>query len=601
MKPDYLNPVPGHCDSVVKGLSVRSQSINATIGDIEGNKQIIIDLLEKAKEDKIELIVFPELALTGYPPEDLLLHGPFIDKANKALSEIARHTNSDIAAVVGVPRRIGLEESYIAEKTNENIPILINDSEEVRFNCAVAVGNGRILMSYNKHALPNYGVFNEKRFFTAGSDLGILHWKNKSIALTVCEDIWETKVSLRLAKMISGSRTDMIINISASPYQYNKTAQRREIALNFSLKAGAPLIYTNLFGATDQLVFDGDCFIVDSEEETLIETVPFLDIHNRADKEDAYKEEDTPWRELEVYNALQIALADYIRKNGFQKVIFGLSGGLDSGLVALIAADALGIKNVSSLIMPTAYSSDETQGDAERMAIALGIDYKMVPIEKLRLDYEELLAPAFGADNKPGVTEENLQARIRGNLLMAVSNKFGSMVIATGNKSELSVGYSTIYGDMAGGFSLIKDILKTEAFQLTQWRINLEDTSPELKEVVQSIIDRPPSAELRPDQKDSDSLPEYALLDAIIMDRVELQNDNQTIIHNILNSKDKDLKAAVGRLGEEQVPSVVDRVVVMVNIAEHKRQQSAPGPKMRSNAFGSERRMPIINRFSFTG
>lgn len=563
-----------------KELLIRMSSPNPVIGDLEGNAKLILDEIEKAKADGVQFLVLPELILTGYPPEDLLLYKDFLDRCEKKIFEIAK-ASEGIYVAFGAPRHISATESFLAEKTNDSLPILINQDEFICFNTAVLVGGGKVRGNYYKHALPNYGVFNEKRFFQPGNQSGVFRLNGYTIALTVCEDIWEERTVEALSRRIGAATPELIVNLSASLYQRGKAEQRRQVVKHFSKRVAAPIVYCNMFGATDQLVFDGHSLVV-NRDKILAESIPFgLSGENE---------------NLEVYNALRTALKDYTGKNGFQKVVLGLSGGLDSALVALLAVDALGAENVSALVMPTKYSSDETQSDAVKLAEALKIRYQVLPIEDLRKNYETTLWDSFGGDkNVPDATEENIQARIRGNLLMAWSNKFSEMVIATGNKSELSVGYSTLYGDMSGGFSLIKDVLKTEAFALTQWRID-QSKDTEVKKIVQSIIDRPPSAELRSNQKDSDSLPAYPILDQIIARYVEQKESAESIIKFFKENPD----ASRGNefVSEDEIKNTVLRVIHMVNRAEHKRQQSSPGPKIRTNAFGSERRMPIINRYS---
>jgi NAD+ synthase (glutamine-hydrolysing) len=526
-------------DYYLKNNKIRLITFNPVIGGLKENTNQIIQSIDNAKKDSFDAIVFPELALTGYPPDDLLLYDSFLESVESSL-DLIQAASEQIMIIIGAPKKDG----------------------QLLFNSLFVYQQQKLVTRYDKQALPNYGVFNERRFFSPGEQEQQVALNDLNIGLTICEDMWDTTTSEKLINAYSSS--DLIINISASPFQTEKVIEREALFNHLSSKAGKPILYCNLFGATDQLIFDGHCFV--SEQIVKQRITPLL-TEGQSDPES------------ELSNALTIALRDYVYKNNFEDVVIGLSGGLDSALVLLLAIKALGKEHVKAVIMPTCYSSQETQTDAEQLALACDIEYQIIPIEDLRESYSSVLKPLF-AGLKEDVTEENIQARIRGNLLMALSNKFNWMVIATGNKSELSVGYSTLYGDMSGGYSLIKDVLKTEAFRLSQWLIDQQDNSL-LSDVMQSIIDRPPSAELSEDQKDSDSLPAYQVLDPIIIAYIEQHKSYQQIVDSGFDRK------------------TVSRVIKMINRAEHKRQQSSPGPKVRFNAYGSERRMPIINHFDF--
>jgi NAD+ synthase (glutamine-hydrolysing) len=560
--------------------------LNPTVGDIAGNERKIADGIHEARGAGAQLILFPELAVTGYPPEDLLLKEHFLKDARAALDRIAERTDG-IVALVGFPER----------------------ADDVYNACAVLAG-GEVKAIYRKVFLPNYGVFDEQRYFQSGPGGALLQLGEATIGLTVCEDIWQPGPPASEEALAGAS---VLVNISASPYHAGKGIEREQMLVQRARDNVAAVAFCALVGGQDELVFDGHSVVIDHEgnviararqfaEELLLATVdpdgprgsrlrdprhrpaarqrvPVVPVIADLPAPAAGRSGPVggPVAELlepiaEVYAALVLGLSDYFHKNGFEHVVMGVSGGIDSALVATIAVDALGAESVSVAVMPSPYSSAETQGDARRLAASLGVETVELPIAPAMTAYEQMLSEAF-AGREPDLTEENLQARIRGNLLMALSNKFGWLVLTTGNKSEMAVGYSTLYGDSAGGFAVIKDCPKTLVYELARHRN--ENGGP----IPQSIIDRAPSAELRPDQRDEDSLPPYAVLDPILEGYI---------------ADDLGRDELILRGFDEQA---VDRVIALVDRAEYKRRQAPPGIKITTKAFGRDRRMPITNRY----
>jgi NAD+ synthase (glutamine-hydrolysing) len=570
-------------------MRIALAQIDATVGDIPGNEERILARLREAREAGAQLVLFPELALTGYPPEDLLLKEHFLADARAALHRIAAEVR-DIVAVVGFPER----------------------AEDV-YNAAAVCADGAVQAVYRKVNLPNYGVFDEVRYFQGGPGGAIVEVDGVQVGLTVCEDIWQPGPPLT-DEALAGAR--LIVNISASPYHAGKGLERERMIAQRARDNLATVAFCALVGGQDELVFDGHSFIADHEGQIIARAGQFTEELLVADLDvdaaGAARLRDTRQRvparmakpdvaflgsfttpagrehagapggplaqpldaDAEVYAALVMGTRDYAGKNGFEHVVLGLSGGIDSTLVALIAVDALGPERVTCVTMPSPYSSQGTRSDAEVLAGNLGVELLELPISEPMRAYEELLAGVF-AGREPGLTEENLQARIRGNLLMALSNKFGWLVLTTGNKSEMSVGYSTLYGDSAGGFAVIKDCPKTLVYRLVAERSRRDPASP----VPESIVTRPPSAELRPDQRDEDSLPPYEVLDAILFGYVEEDLGREQLIARGLP------------------PDDVDRVIRLVDVAEYKRRQQPPGIKVTSKAFGRDRRVPITNRY----
>jgi NAD+ synthase (glutamine-hydrolysing) len=584
--------------------------MNPTVGDIAGNAARIRAGVDDARGAGAELVLFGELALTGYPPEDLLLREHFLSDTQAALGELAGETHGAVA-IVGFPEH----------------------SDGHVYNAAAVLADGAVQAIYRKVHLPNYGVFDERRYFQPGSSGATIEVGGQLVGLTVCEDIWLPGPP---ASQEAADGARLIVNISASPYHAGKGLERERMFGQRAREDGIPIAFCGLVGGQDELLFDGHSFIVDHTGETLARAAQFeedlllcdLDLDAAGSPRSAGDpppvtaraakpplvvlpaQPPAPQREAissprltepiapeeaEIYAALMLGLRDYVEKNGFSHVVLGLSGGIDSALVACLAADALGAERVSAAIMPSPYSSDATQDDARALAAALGIRTHELQIEPVMDAYTQALQAEL-AGHEADLTEENLQARIRGNLLMALSNKFGWLVLTTGNKSEMSVGYTTLYGDLAGGLAVIKDVPKMLVYRLCEWRNSaaatmtrstaaertLADGPPHARvsaPIPPSIIARAPSAELRPDQRDEDSLPPYELLDRILSGYIELDRGREQLI-------------AEGLPAQE-----VDRTIRLVDLAEYKRRQAPPGIKVTTRAFGRDRRMPITNRY----
>jgi NAD+ synthase (glutamine-hydrolysing) len=555
------------------------------VGDLEGNAAKIVSYVERARDEGAELVLFPELVLSGYPPEDLLLKEHFLRATQEALAAVAAEVEG-IVAVVGYPER----------------------TEDV-FDAIAVIADGAVRANYRKMRLWNYGVGDEERYFQAGPGPVVIELGDARIGLTICEDMW---VPGTPACDEAEAGATLLLNPSGSPYFRHKGLQRERMLVQRARDNLAAVAFANLVGGQDELVFDGHSLVIDHEgcvlarapqfEEALVVatvdtqaamTARLRDTRLRPPAQKMLPEIRHAGRferpahppvervegqvaellgpEAEVYAALRVAVRDYVEKNGFKHVVIGISGGIDSTLVALIAADALGPDRVTGVVMPSQWSSDGTQSDARTLAGNLGIETFDLPIAPAMEVYDRMLADRFEG-REPDITEENLQARIRGNLLMALSNKFGWLVLTTGNKSEVSVGYSTLYGDTAGGFAVIKDVPKTLVYRLVDWR-NADGVVP------RSIIERPPSAELRADQKDSDSLPGYAVLDGILEAYVEQDADREQLL--------------LAGFPED----AIDRVIALVDRAEYKRRQQPPGVKITPRAFGRDRRMPITNAY----
>jgi len=573
-------------------IRIALAQINTTVGDFTGNTAKIIASIEQANRTGADIVAVPELALTGYPPEDLLLKPQFISANRKALDEI-------IAASCGIVSIIG----FVDRTTDIH-------------NAAAVICDGELKAVYRKNFLPNYSVFDEYRYFDAGQSAPIFGYGDVLFGVNICEDIWYPGGPTQ-AQALAGAQ--IIINISASPYHAGKGRDRERMLATRAEDNAVALAYVNLVGGQDELVFDGQSLVINErgqivargklfEEDLIVADINVervfkerlhdprrrqdrLDIASqginveRIELRDSFFEKqkpvaensqaETPALPEEVYKALVVGTRDYVVKNGFKSVVIGLSGGVDSALVACVAVDALGAENVTCVFMPTRYSSDESARDAEQLAKNLNVAYHVVPIEDVFKQYLTMLDPVF-AGTPMGIAEENIQARVRGNILMAVSNKFGSMVLTTGNKSELSVGYCTLYGDMCGGYAVIKDVPKMLVYELCQY-LN-QRAGKEL--IPEYILTRPPSAELREDQKDTDSLPPYEALDAIL---------------NFYVEQDLSLEAIIAEGYDE---ATVRRIARLVDLNEYKRRQAAPGVRITPRAFGRDRRMPITNRFS---
>jgi NAD+ synthase (glutamine-hydrolysing) len=533
--------------------------INTTVGDLEGNVDDMFAWAARATDAGADLICFPELAVTGYPPEDLVLRRTFVDDNLAALEELARRSAGGCAVLTG----------------------FVDRSDAGIHNAAALLDGGVISARYHKVKLPNYGVFDEKRYFLPGLVGCSVRVGSSDLGVSVCEDAWAPGPPF---DEYARERIPVVLNINGSPYHRHKIAERLDICRDRARETGAWIVYVNAVGGQDELVFDGGSMVVSPkgelahraamfEEDLLVVDLEQLEDGNWSA---AAEGETRRWPEgpEEVYRALVIGMGDYVRKNGFTEVLVGLSGGIDSALTATIASDGLGAQAVRAMTMPSPYSSAESVGDALEVARRLGIRIDEVRIDEIFKSYLAALEDPF-RDTTEGVAEENLQARIRGNLLMAMSNRFGAMVLATGNKSEYAVGYSTLYGDMAGGFAPIKDVPKTLVYELVRWRNALGGAPP----IPQRVIDKPPSAELRPNQRDTDTLPPYEELDPIIEAYVEEDRSPEDIV---AAGFDRDL---------------VDRVVGWIDGAEYKRRQAPPGVKITPKAFGRDRRMPITNRY----
>jgi NAD+ synthase (glutamine-hydrolysing) len=566
-------------------LRLALAQINVTVGDIEGNLARIRGGLREARAQGAELTLFGELALTGYPPEDLLLREHFLADVWAALEGLAREVTG-MTAIVGVPEL----------------------AEGLVYNTAAVLANGAIEARYRKMHLPNYGVFDERRYFTPGDAGETIETAGARVGLTICEDLWQPGPP---ATEEAAAGASLLINISASPYHAGKGLERERLFASRAIESDAYVAFCGLVGGQDELVFDGHSFVIDRSGKTIVRGKQFaedmlvcdLDLSRIANTaggvsgsrpagQESGAKVAGPVRpllepvEAEVYAALELGLYDYVEKNGFGKVVLGLSGGIDSALVACLAVDALGPEEVNVAIMPSPYSSVATQGDAHELARTLGVPVHELPIGAAMDAYAHTLKHEF-AGLATDITEENLQARIRGNLLMALSNKHGWLVLTTGNKSEMSVGYTTLYGDLAGGFAVIKDVPKTLVYGLCEWRNSpagaLEGRARAAgragRPIPVSIIVRPPTAELREGQRDEDSLPPYELLDAILRGYIEQDESREQLL--------------AGGLPEEEV----DRTIRMVDLAEYKRRQAPPGIKVTTRAFGRDRRMPITNRY----
>jgi NAD+ synthase (glutamine-hydrolysing) len=568
-------------------LRIALAQLNQIVGDLDGNRDRILGALADARDQGAQLVVFPELAVTGYPPEDLLLRPGFLRAAERTLASIAAEAR-DVVALVGVPL-------YDGDLFNA---------------CAVCAG-GEVKAYARKRFLPNYGVFDEHRYFAAGREPLLLELDGTLVGVTICEDMWQPGPP---ASELALAGAELLVNVSASPFHVGRERLREEMFRARARDYVSMIAFCNLVGGQDELIFDGHSVVIDDEGEVLaraagfreellvvdldpqavigrrltdvrrrslaeeqpapelprvaVETGPVPDGHVSA-RISAFSDELESMRE-----ALVLGLGDYVAKNGFREIVVGVSGGIDSALTAALAVDALGAGAVHCVSMPSRYSSEATRADAQALAENLGAHFLELPIEPAVETFHGLLAEPF-AGLDPDLTEENLQARIRGVLLMALSNKHGWLLVATGNKSELSVGYATLYGDMAGGFALLKDVFKTDVFRLSRY-LN-ERAGKEL--IPQTTIDRAPSAELRADQLDADSLPPYPELDRILEAYVELDRSREELAQDGFD------------------PELVERAVAMIDRAEYKRRQAPPGVKLRPKAFGRDRRTPITNRW----
>ncbi len=532
-------------------MKIALAQINAIVGDIKDNADKILDYAKRAAQHGASLIITPELALCGYPPEDLLFRDDFNCACEQALVRLAEQT-SNIALLIGHPHQ----------------------QDGKLYNAASLLENGKITATYHKQCLPNYSVFDEERYFEAGNSSLVFALGGTKFGVMICADGWEPAPALNAKQ----SGAEFLLALNASPYHMDKLETRYEVIAERAKETGLPIIYTNLVGGQDELVFDGASFVMDNQGKltqqlpSFVESLSFVEINNHQPA--VAKISPQLSLEASVYNALKVGLADYVNKNGFPSVVLGLSGGIDSALTLAIAVDALGKDRVKVVLMSSEFTASMSVDDAIEMANLVGVKYSQLPIKDLFELFRETLAPEFG--NLPFDTaEENLQARIRGMLLMALSNKFGSIVVTTGNKSEMAVGYSTLYGDMAGGFSLLKDVPKTLVYKLAEHRNSISKIIPE------RIIARAPSAELRANQTDQDSLPAYEILDAIMQAYVEEDLSRQAIIQQGFSEKD------------------VNRVTNLIDKNEYKRRQSPVGVKITERGFCKDRRYPITCKLKF--
>lgn len=577
----------------VPTLRVVCCQLDLVVGDLAGNVDAMAAAYARADTDGADLVVFPELAICGYPPEDLLLKQGFVDDSQRAVQELADRCVGTAVAVVG------WVEGHRVPGADPH------DAEDGPWNAAAILHGGRIVGSYRKQALPNYGVFDEKRYFDPGlAGQATYRIAGVHVAVTVCEDAWVAAGPVAAA---AHAGAELVVNLNASPFHRGKHDERRAMLAERVAESGVPIVYVNLVGGQDELVFDGGSTVVGHDGAVLASAPRFdscelavdvpapsrsapaaarvVDVtpprdrrHTRAHPVDLAGDggapaAPTPDGPAEVWAALVLGVRDYVTKNGFGDVGIGLSGGVDSSIVAAIAVDALGADRVHGVLMPSRYSSEHSVSDAVDLSQRLGIDHRVIGIEAAHSAFLELLAPSFG-DRPADLTEENLQSRIRGVLLMALSNKLGWLVLTTGNKSETAVGYSTLYGDTAGGLAVIKDVPKLLVYELCQWR-NEQGDGPVIPE---SVLTKPPSAELRPDQRDDQSLPPYEVLDPLIEAYVD---GDRTVEQLVADGHDA---------------AVVERVTRLIDRSEYKRRQSPPGIRISGKAFGRDRRLPITNR-----
>ncbi len=585
--------------------------MNPTLGDLNGNTRAICSWMKQARKDKVDAVVFPELAITGYPPEDLLLKPRFLYDAHRMVDRIVKESTG-LCVVVGC-----LASDYKKETSSARV---VPSSLSHLYNAATVIADRKVYGTYGKRYLPNYGVFDERRYFHTGHKIPVFVIRGVKVGVNICEDIWYPDGPTRGQALVGGA--ELILNINASPFQSGKRHDREEMLAARARQNGVLVSYTNMVGGQDELVFDGNSILVNEKGEVILRGKAFdedflvTDLSlgstksfrpsskskiratkkfgkfiqrivvsttvNPKSRKTLKQESVLPLEPLEeVYRALVLGVHDYVKKNRFAKVLVGISGGIDSALTAVIARDALGSMNVIGVLMPSPYTSRASREDAQALADELAMELLEIPIGRLFRSYLQLLSGTFDG-RPPDTTEENLQARIRGNILMALSNKFGHLVLTTGNKSEMSVGYATLYGDMAGGFAVIKDVPKTMVFDLARWRSQYRGEKFEQLAIPQRIQDKPPSAELKDNQFDQDSLPPYPILDEILKAYVE---------------EDQSLQEIAARGFKLHL---VKKVIAMVDHSEYKRRQAPIGIKITPRALGKDRRMPITNRYPHT-
>ena len=560
-----------------KKIRITGAQLSFSVGAIQENKSKILNTLEQAEKINSDIVVFPELCITGYPPEDLLLRESFVGKNFAVLEEIAEFSGR----TSGI---IGFVDRSLEEQTTDNVDRKIT-------NAAAIVQNGDVKGIYHKCYLPNYSVFDEARYFAKGTKPEEIFWyEDVGVGINVCEDIW---IDEGPAEEQVKRGASLIININASPFDIDKTKSRKEKVIHQAKKLNVPIIYLNMVGGQDELVFDGGSFVVGSDGKIIHQASQFVEevfsfdidleiknvnaenklIINEKNSDLPSIESTKPLEELEsMYSALELGLSDYVKKNKFKKVLVGISGGIDSALTATIAVDSLSSENVIGVAMPSRFNPESSLKDAEDLAKNLNIELKTINIEETAEKFKDLIGSNID-ESLESVVKENIQARIRGNILMALSNQLGAMVVSTGNKSEMAVGYSTLYGDLVGGFALLKDVYKTEVYKLSNYRNSISKAIPK------NIISKKPSAELSEDQYDSDTLPEYDLLDKILKMYIEHDYSSEKIIQSGI---EKD---------------IVFDILEKIDRNEYKRKQVAPGVKLTSRAFGKDRRMPITNTY----
>ena len=533
-------------------LRVAVAQFNALVGDLAGNGARILEFAARAREAGADVLLTPELALSGYPPEDLLMRPDFFRASAAQLDAVARA--APLPIIIGHPEESGCK----------------------RYNAASLLSDGRVVATYRKHRLPNYEVFDEERYFAAGREPCVVELKGVRCGLAICADVWESGAAENA--VLAGA--ELMLTLNASPFHMNKQARRYDVLRDRVAATGKPVIYANLVGGQDELVFDGASFALDGQGRLTHQLPAFVEALEFIDYADGHllpgKTAEPPTREAEVYAALKLGVADYLGKNGFPGAIIGLSGGIDSALTLAIAVDALGADKVRAVMMPSPWTAQMSLDDSREMVRRLGVQYDEIPIAAAMDQFAVLLAPTFeqlGPKPAWDTTDENLQARIRGMLLMALSNRTGRIVLTTGNKSEMAVGYATLYGDMAGGFAVIKDVAKTFVYRLARWRNEVSDVIP------QNIITRAPSAELKPGQTDQDTLPSYEVLDAIIEAYMERDESPRQIIAAGYSEAD------------------VRKVVGMLKKGEYKRRQAPVGIRVTQRGFGKDWRYPITSRY----
>jgi NAD+ synthase (glutamine-hydrolysing) len=584
----------------VPSIRLAAAQVNPVVGDFSGNVERVLRAIGSAEEAGCDLVALPEMVLTGYPPEDLLLKDAFVADALDALERVAAATG-DVVVVLGTVAPAGYHGLALGEPADARPLLSRHLAAKPLANAAAVLAHGRVVDVVAKRLLPNYAVFDEQRWFLPGvGPHPLFRVAGATVGVAVCEDLWSAAGP---AASMAEEGAEVIISINASPFSLGQGDERRAVLAGRVAETGAAILYVNQVGGQDELVFDGGSMVLADDGRLLARAPQFVEhllvadveVHGSSDEitESVHELSSTSRRagpaiegevatpltdEAEAYEALVLGTRDYLAKNGFADAVIGLSGGIDSTIVAVVAVDAIGADHVRGISMPSRYSSEHSRSDAEDLVVRLGIRLDTVPIEEAHLAYGSMLEGVLGHE-PVGLTDENLQSRLRGVLLMAISNDTGAIVLTTGNKSEMATGYSTLYGDSAGGFAVIKDVPKTLVYDLCRHRNEVALARGETPPIPEAVIEKPPSAELRPDQRDVDSLPAYELLDPVLAAYVEADRTAPELI-------------AAGH-----DPELVARVVRMVDVAEYKRRQMPPGVKITTKAFGKDRRMPITNRY----